>query len=411
MRIVLPAVAHPAHLCGVARHSVNVVRSLLTLPEITELHLVLGVWQQKSFSAMLPTGDERLRLHIAPVHRSTFGRNLWYYRKLPALVKALRPDLVHLTYPVPVRARDFACPAVVSLHDMYPYELPSNFGFPKGIFNRASLQICLRAVDAIACVSQTTHRQLARYASAACLRKSSVIPNCLEPVAPSSAPPNLPGWKGEPFLLLVAQHRRNKNILLALRVFARVLAEGSIDPRSRLVIIGIEGPETAAIRRYIFLAGISERVLLLEGVSDPDLQWCYRHCTLLLAPSLLEGFGLPVAEALLNGCPVVCSDIPPFRELGSQLGKDRCRYVSLEGEAELGFAAAIAEAQLAPSSANAQPSASETGLARLSAPVVGQAYLQMYRGLLNRHVRSAVASAGRYGSSFPAKTLQKEGRP
>jgi glycosyltransferase involved in cell wall biosynthesis len=44
---------------------------------------------------------------------------------------------------------------------------------------------------------------------------------------------------------------------------------------------------------------------------------------LLLAPSSIEGFGLPVAEALLAGCPVVCSDIAAFREVGA----DRCRYV------------------------------------------------------------------------------------
>jgi glycosyltransferase involved in cell wall biosynthesis len=68
---------------------------------------------------------------------------------------------------------------------------------------------------------------------------------------------------------------------------------------------------------------IVDRVVLLSGISDRDLQWCYRNCSLLLAPSSIEGFGLPIAEALIAGCPVVCSDIPPFREIGGI----RCRYV------------------------------------------------------------------------------------
>ena len=408
MRIVLPAVAHPAHLCGVARHSVNVVRSLLTVPEISELHFVLGEWQQSSFKAALPSGDKRLHLHVVPVRRSIFGRNLWYYRRLPVLVEALRPDLVHLTYPVPTPA--FVCPAVASLHDLYPYELPSNFGFPKGLFNRAVLQQCIRAVDAISCVSESTRSQLARYASDVCFQKSSVIPNCVEPVPVSTEGSALPGMKGEPFMLLVAQHRRNKNILFALRVFARMLAEASISPRSMLVIIGIEGPETEAIRKYIALSGLSRRVLLREGVSDPELQWCYRHCTLLLAPSLIEGFGLPVAEALLNHCRVVCSDIAPFRELGGNLSGDRCRYVSLEGDAERGFATAIVELLHTPRIADTQPAAFESGATRLSAAVVGQAYFRLYGRLLERHSQAATDFTAPRSSSFPAKPLLKEGK-
>ena len=53
-------------------------------------------------------------------------------------------------------------------------------------------------------------------------------------------------------------------------------------------------------------------VMLVSGISDAEMQWCYRNCDLLLAPSTIEGFGLPVAEALLAGCRIVCSDIPPF---------------------------------------------------------------------------------------------------
>jgi glycosyltransferase involved in cell wall biosynthesis len=75
----------------------------------------------------------------------------------------------------------------------------------------------------------------------------------------------------------------------------------------------------------------------MQGLSEPDLQWCYRNCEVLLAPSKAEGFGLPVAEALLSGCRVVCSNIPAFRELGG----NSCRYVALDGPARDAFADAI----------------------------------------------------------------------
>jgi glycosyltransferase involved in cell wall biosynthesis len=105
----------------------------------------------------------------------------------------------------------------------------------------------------------------------------------------------------------------------------------------KLVIIGISGPETPRILRKIKRAGITQNVCLMQGLSEPDLQWCYRNCEVLVAPSKTEGFGLPVAEALLAGSRVVCSNIPAFRELGGTA----CRYVALDGPVKNAFAEAI----------------------------------------------------------------------
>jgi len=127
----------------------------------------------------------------------------------------------------------------------------------------------------------------------------------------------------QPFLLCVAQHRQNKNIPLAVRVFERLLRNRVVRQDARLFVIGIPGPATSQIHAQIRQSGLERSVVLLSGISDAEMQWCYRNCKLLLAPSSIEGFGLPVAEALLAGCPVVCSDIAAFREVGA----DRCRYV------------------------------------------------------------------------------------
>jgi glycosyltransferase involved in cell wall biosynthesis len=67
------------------------------------------------------------------------------------------------------------------------------------------------------------------------------------------------------------------------------------------------------------------------------MSWCYRNCDVLLAPSLIEGFGLPIVEARLAGCRIVCSDIPAFREVGGE----SCKYVRLTPSAEEQFADSI----------------------------------------------------------------------
>jgi glycosyltransferase involved in cell wall biosynthesis len=169
----------------------------------------------------------------------------------------------------------------------------------------------------------------------------------------------------------VAQHRRNKNIPFLLHVFKRLMRHKQIDSAMRLIIVGIPGPETRHIRRLITRYGLRQKVLLLKGLAEAELQWCYRNCEATLAPSKIEGFGLPVVEALLAGCRVICSDIPAFRELGS----DHCRFVRLDGRAEDKFAEAIVAALQ-------EPRSEPISMPLLSASVIAEQYVHLYRELL-----------------------------
>jgi glycosyltransferase involved in cell wall biosynthesis len=64
--------------------------------------------------------------------------------------------------------------------------------------------------------------------------------------------------------------------------------------------------------------GSTEGVVAFGRVDDTELRDLYAHAEALVLPSLWEGFGLPVAEALATGCRVACSDIPALRELAGE---------------------------------------------------------------------------------------------
>jgi glycosyltransferase involved in cell wall biosynthesis len=337
MRALIAAASFSPELSGIQRHAFNLTRCLLIHPAVSEVHLVVAPWQQELVRSAGLEAEARLHLHMAAMKPDAFSRNSWYYRRLPALAAKVQADVVHLAYPVPIHAAAFSCPTVVTLHDLYPYEIPSNFGFPKFLFNRFILQQCLRSVDSIVCVSDITYLLLGEYVPLPIRQKAVRIYNCVEPVSQCSVQSPIPGWRDEPFFLCVAQHRRNKNIPLLLNIFQRLLHRQEIHSSTKLVIIGISGPETAPMLRKIKRAGLTQNVQLMEGLSEPDLQWCYRNCEVLLAPSKTEGFGLPVAEGLLAGCRVVCSNIPAFREIGGTA----CRYVALDGPVKSAFAKAI----------------------------------------------------------------------
>jgi glycosyltransferase involved in cell wall biosynthesis len=371
MKILVTAASFSSKISGVQRHAFNVVRCLLLHPDISAVHLLVAPWQRELVEAAGLGANGRLSIHIAEMGESSLSRNLWYYRRLPSLVARLQPDLVHLSYPVPVDRASLACPTVVSLHDLYPYEIPRNFGFPQVIVNRLILRLCLRRVDAIACVSETTMLRMKQYASRRMWHKAVRVYNCVEPEPLCAIRSPLPGWQGEPFLLSIAQHRRNKNIPLLVRAFHRLLRHGQIAPATKLVIVGIAGPETRRIYELVSRCGLSRSVLFLEGLSEAELQWCYARCEALVAPSRTEGFGLPVAEALLAGCRVICSDIPAFREVGAE----HCRFVALGTDAEETLAAGIVATLQ-------EPVKVPVSLPHLSAEVLANQYVSLYHGLI-----------------------------
>jgi len=367
MKILLAAASYATSISGIQRHAINMARCLLLRPEISALHFVIAPWQCELAQAACLPEDARLKLHIADINRSSLSRNNWYYRQLPKLASQLQVELVHFSYPMPVNTAAFRCPTVVTLHDLYPYEIPMNFGFPKFLFNRIVLRQCLHGVDAIACVSDATRMRLKQYAPFSVWQKASRVYNCVAAEQDSPAQPPIAGWRKDPFLLCVAQHRKNKNIPTLIRAFDRLLRSDEIDPRLKLVVIGMGGPESEAIRHIVIASGLAGSVHFLEGIAEAELQWCYRHCEALVAPSLTEGFGLPVAEGLLAGCRIVCSDIPAHREIG----EGHCLFVSLREYAVGALAAAIADALN-------EPRREPISLPQLSAPVLADQYLALY---------------------------------
>jgi glycosyltransferase involved in cell wall biosynthesis len=394
MKILLAAASFASNISGIQRHALSLARCLLLRPEVSALHLVVSPWQSDFAQIAGLSSDARLSTHIADISHNAISRNLWYYRRLPELAAQLQSDIVHLSFPVPCNGAAFNCPTVVTLHDMYPYEIPMNFGFPKFIFNRVILQQCIRSVDAIACVSDATQNRLKQYAPSSVWKKAVRIYNCVEPEPVSAADSPIPGWTGKPFLLCVAQHRRNKNIATLIRSFHSLMRSGEIEAGFKLVVVGIRGPESGNIKRLVANCGLSGNVVFLQGLTEPALQWCYRHCAVLVAPSLTEGFGLPVAEGLLAGSSIICSDIPAHREIADGY----CHFVSLRTYPVEALAAAIADTLH-------EPKGEAISIPRLSASALAEQYIALYRRLVTS---SALAQNARVAAGINISTSESQ---
>ena len=234
--------------------------------------------------------------------------------------------------------------------------------------NRLALHICLSAADGVACVSESTLDRLVALRPDVAAR-SLRLPNVVES-GPGPQPLDIPALAGRRFILAVAQHRHNKCLPLTLRAFARLL-EITRDADTFLLIVGESGPETPRLKHLLHDLGLESRVVFTSGISEQNLQWCYQQTDLLLATSSIEGFGLPVAEALLAGCPVVCSDIAAFRELNP----GTLTLVNTDEFPVESFAYAMRAVR-------ARPSCCPQLLPHLSAKAVGDACLELYQEML-----------------------------
>lgn len=118
----------------------------------------------------------------------------------------------------------------------------------------------------------------------------------------------------EPVFLIVGTVEPRKGHDVALDAFDTLWAEGA---DVRLVVLGSKGWHVEAVTERIRgHPAFGRKLFWFDDASDAELDSAYGRCAALLNPSYAEGFGLPLAEAARAGRPVICSDIPVFREIG-----------------------------------------------------------------------------------------------
>ncbi|HVR29845.1 MAG TPA: glycosyltransferase family 1 protein [Thermoanaerobaculia bacterium] len=115
------------------------------------------------------------------------------------------------------------------------------------------------------------------------------------------------------YVLFVGTLEPRKNLELVLEAWSALRGERSDWPP--LVVCGGWGWKSERVRERVEIAGREGWLVHLGYVDDAALAALYRGALFLVFPSLYEGFGLPLLEALAAGCPVVCSDLPVFREV------------------------------------------------------------------------------------------------
>ena len=303
----------PDRHSGVERYAVELVRALVRLAP-GEIVLFARPDLPPPLAALDVERHETQLLGRLPIDQG------W----LPWAAVRARVSLLHtLTAPVPLLWRG---PCAMTVHDATPWLHPDAADTGTRWYVKPLYPQALARADVVFTPSEATKEDLVRAARAP-RDRIVVTPNGVDPLFFEARAHEGPRT---PYLLAVGTFEARKNLPVLLEAL-QLLRRGGRD--LALVVAGRQ-----AWTQSLPLGDLAPHVRLAGTVPDGELAALYAGAACFVIPSLHEGFGLPLAEAMAAGTPAVASDIPALREVGGET----VRYADPHDPAS--FAAAIGEA-------------------------------------------------------------------
>jgi glycosyltransferase involved in cell wall biosynthesis len=227
---------------------------------------------------------------------------------LAAALRASRETDVFLSTNSYLTAWFCRTPTALTIYDLVPFVEGAHARTSSARIERATLRPALRRAAALACISDATRADLVRLFPAAAA-KSSTIPLAADAAfAEPVAQPGHPALEG-PYVLAVGTLEPRKNLERLIRAWVALAPQVRGD--RVLAIVGPRGWDDAPILGAARAAGVR----LLGAVDDDELRALYAGAACFAYPSLYEGFGLPVLEAMAAGAPVVTSNVSSLPEV------------------------------------------------------------------------------------------------
>lgn len=262
-------------------------------------------------------GQENVRIVSLPAK----NRFLWNLFVLPRYLFQNHTDIFHTQYILPLCAPRRTRIAV-HIHDVSFRAHPELIGWSDRIFLALLIPRSLRRAARIIAPSRFTRDEIVRYYGVD-PDKIAVVPNAIGEEFLVAAPEDPASDRAlrekyhlpERFVIAVGTLQPRKNIPFLIRAFASLRKRL---PDMRLVLVGDRNAHHADqdIGRTIAAHHLGDAVIFPGFIDQQELPHVIRLATVFAFPSLYEGFGIPMLEAMSQGVPVAAADIPSLREVG-----------------------------------------------------------------------------------------------
>jgi len=307
MHVLIDAINDNADVRGPDRYLLGLLSGLTEIDRSTRYTICHAPWQ-KAFHAPALAPNFTTVCLSPPRHR--LPRVAWHSTAFPAWVRRLQPDIVHL--PNIIFAPWLGCPVVMTVHDLAHFRFPEKFGSVRGRLQRSLIHAALRCADRVIAVSEFTRGDMRRF---------TAFPDDRVAVVHEGGPAPLRRDAGAAeesrIFLYVGVIERSKNVEQLVVEFSESDLLRSLG--YELWIVGRAGNAMPRVQRLVAERG-GGRVKLAGFVNQERLEELYRTCTAMVFPSLVEGFGLVLLEAMAYGAPLVAMNTSAVPEVGGNAG-------------------------------------------------------------------------------------------
>ncbi len=310
-RIVLDALLVNQHPTGVGRSILELTKALsqkqwgmnftllVTTPE-------LFVWLEHC--------PEWTVVHVPRASGGTLVKALFTQFQMPSLCKKLNADLLHsLQFVAPVA---LSIPSVVTVHDLAWLRFPQTVEEPRRTYYRMLVPRTLQRAAAVVTNSEATAQDVRQHYSRC--QAVSVTPFGTPSWVWEQADSALPESPNRPFFLFVGTLEPRKNLEQIVAAYSKLLSQplpDSVKSWPELVLVGGKGWKDSNLHRLMEPLALSGDLKVLDYCDTAKLRELYLSAQALLFPSLHEGFGFPILEAMAFGLPVITSGLGAMAEV------------------------------------------------------------------------------------------------
>jgi glycosyltransferase involved in cell wall biosynthesis len=314
LRVLLDATSLPRQRAGVGHYLFGLIRELARRPDEIELHVAVKAGDLGDLRARAPGAA----LHSVRLNRRA-ARLMWEQIMLPGLARRVRPDVVHGPhYTVPLWG---GSRSVVTFHDPTFFTHPELHERSKVAYFTRMARLSASRASRMITVSEYGRRGAIEHVGADPARVD-VVPLGVDhdrylPDSNADEDERLRAACGAVgrYLLWIGTLEPRKDVSTLVRAFA------ALPPRLRdcvLVIAGQRGWKVEPSERSIAESSVTDRIVRLGYVSEEEKIALYRGAIALVYPSIAEGFGLQVVEAMACGCPVITTTGSAPQEIGGE---------------------------------------------------------------------------------------------
>jgi glycosyltransferase involved in cell wall biosynthesis len=314
---LLVSAAQSYRNAGISHYTLNLLNALKMFGGAHEFTVFVS---ERGIAEQLPVSVNSSVALVNQHATSPAYRILWEQLQLAGEIRRRGLHLLHA--PVNVLPARLPCPGIITLHDLAFLRFPQFFRPARRAYQQWFTPRSARRAALIIAISEHTRRDIIELLHIPEERIRVIYPVLAERFSQPCPAETVQAFRlqrhlTEPFILFLATLEPRKNLLRLLEAYRQFKRETNL-PHT-LVLAGAQGWFMQTLERHIHTLGLAQHVRLVGYIAEEEKTLWYHAADLFVYPSLYEGFGMPVAEALACGVPVVTS---PLSSLPEVVGDD-----------------------------------------------------------------------------------------